>query len=72
MLRSALTGPSLRLGLFFGGYAGLYRLALDALERSRGKHHVSNAFIAGSLAGVALFLEEPEQRMTWSHYLLAR
>jgi len=71
-LRAALTGDATRLGCFFGAYSGLYRLALGALERARGPSRDSNAFLAGSIAGLALFCETPDRRLTWSHYLLAR
>nr|XP_037877591.1 uncharacterized protein LOC119631184 [Bombyx mori] len=43
----------LRLGIFFGGYIGIYRLVVCALCRAYGRDSASYALPAGLLAGAA-------------------
>lgn len=43
----------LRLGIFFGGYIGIYRLVVCALCRANGRDSASYALPAGLLAGAA-------------------
>ncbi|GJP48460.1 hypothetical protein CLOM_g7739 [Closterium sp. NIES-68] len=62
-----------RLGLFFGGFSGLYHAARCLLRRCRDCDTPANAAIAGAVSGLSvLALDDPNKRRSLALYLLAR
>ena len=45
---------AVRLGLFLGGFSGLYKFVSEVLELLRNKHDGLNSFIGGLVAGISL------------------
>ncbi|CAI5489821.1 unnamed protein product [Closterium sp. Naga37s-1] len=62
-----------RLGLFFGGFSGLYHATRCLLRRCRDCDTPANAAIAGAVSGLSvLALDDPNKRRSLALYLLAR
>lgn len=64
---------SVRIGLLFGGFSGIYHITQCILARIRNIHDSVNVLISGSIAGLSLFaLDDASSRRTLSLYMFAR
>ncbi|KAI9357921.1 hypothetical protein DFJ73DRAFT_656967 [Zopfochytrium polystomum] len=72
-VRACFTGaPSVRFGLFFGGFAFLWKLTNNLLVLHRRKQDRWNGFISGFVAGAAILVEKPSQRLVLGQQILVR
>ncbi|KAF9907226.1 hypothetical protein EC991_011216 [Linnemannia zychae] len=69
----AFTGAdALRFGSFFGMFSFLWKLVNNGLNLYRGTDDRINGAIAGAIAGLALFIEAPERRVTFAQQMFIR
>ncbi|KAG0312870.1 hypothetical protein BGZ97_010763 [Linnemannia gamsii] len=71
--KDAFTGAdALRFGSFFGMFSFLWKLVNNGLNLYRGTDDRINGAIAGAVAGLALFIEAPERRVTFAQQMFIR
>ncbi|KAG0066095.1 hypothetical protein BGZ89_007624 [Linnemannia elongata] len=71
--KDAFTGAdALRFGSFFGMFSFLWKLVNNGLTLYRGTDDRINGAIAGAIAGLALFIEAPERRVTFAQQMFIR
>ncbi|KAG9070245.1 hypothetical protein KI688_009580 [Linnemannia hyalina] len=71
--KDAFTGvDALRFGSFFGMFSFLWKLVNNGLTLYRGTDDRINGAIAGAIAGLALFIEAPERRVTFAQQMFIR
>eukprot|EP01080_Neovahlkampfia_damariscottae_P002121 gene2121-1987_t len=63
---------AVRIGLFLGGFSGLFSLIKLLLDKYRDSKSGLHSFIAGSLASSSLIFQEQSSQRTMALYLLAR
>lgn len=63
---------AVRLGLFFGGFTGLFELTYSLLDRYRGPDDGWSAAIAGAVAGLSILCQRGDTHRTLGLYLFAR
>jgi hypothetical protein len=63
---------AVRLGLFFGGFTGIYNALNCLLTRLRGKFDSSTALTSGACAGLSLLFLDRSSHRTLALYLFAR
>lgn len=66
---------AVRIGLFFGGFAGMYRAVLAALKHAwsaKGEHERWHSAVAGGLAGSSLYCMDKSWHRTLALYMATR
>jgi hypothetical protein len=63
---------AVRIGLFLGGFSGLFSLIKSLLDKYRVSKSGLHSFIAGSLASSSLLFQDKSSQRTLALYLLAR
>jgi hypothetical protein len=69
---SFLGRDSFRFGFFLACTSGIFRVVEKLLNRWRSDRPISNAFIAGSLAGLGILLEDESRRREVALYTFLR
>ncbi|KAF9100124.1 hypothetical protein BGX23_006088 [Mortierella sp. AD031] len=73
IVKEAFTGvDALRFGSFFGMFSFLWKLVNNGLRLYRGTDDRINGAIAGAIAGLSLFIETPERRVTFAQQMFIR
>ncbi|KAG0051187.1 hypothetical protein BGZ83_004008 [Gryganskiella cystojenkinii] len=63
---------AIRMGTFFGLFSFLWKFVNNGLKLYRGTDDRVNGAIAGAIAGLALFVESPERRVTFAQQMFVR
>jgi hypothetical protein len=71
-LAGFFSADALKFTAFAGLMSFLFKSSLCALRKFRGKEDGLNYFIAGSIGGLSIMVEDKERKETWSLYFAAR